>query len=244
MNRLDTKNRFGLLIIIVVIAAGVILSGCGSDAAGGLLPADEERCRDTMPEDGAALAAGLAEALGGQGLMAYDSDEYVQLFDQAAVEAGVKGAAPLFYLAEGDPGTAIATVDWCGQYWNNQLLVIDPDGTVTPIGEIGQLASILDIQWLDGTWAVITNVGSGMFVVQIHLVGQEDGRWVQLYPPEGSSQPLISVPNWPMVTFVDGYQSLTVAYLDDSAEDVSTESPMVEHHFEWQADHYVEIGGE
>ncbi len=235
------SNGKVLLFMIVLIAAGMIVSGCGSKAAGETLPAGEG---DAMSEEGAAFASGLTEVLGGQGLTSYTSDEFVPLFEQAAAKAGAKDAVPQFYLLEGDPDTVLAIVDWYGLAENYQFVVIEPDGSATYAGQTDTLATILDAQWLDDTWAVITNVGSGMYVVQVYLVGQENDRWVQLYPPKAGGEPLVSVPNWPMAYFADGYRSLTISYIDDSTGDVSLVSPMVEYHFEWQGDHYVKIGGE
>jgi hypothetical protein len=234
------SNGKVLLFMFVLIAAGAILSGCGGKAAGETLPAGE----GVGSEEGTAFASGLTEVLGGRGLMAYTSDDFVPLFEQAAAKAGVRDAVPQFYLLEGDPGTVLALVDWYGLAENYQFMVIEPNGSATFAGQTDRLATILDAQWLDDAWAVTTNVGSGMYVVQVYLVGQKDGRWVQLYPPKEGGEPLVSVPNWPMSYFADGYRSLTISYIDESEAGVSIDSPMVEYHFEWQDDHYVEIGGE
>jgi hypothetical protein len=231
-----------MLFVIVLFAAGMIVSGCGSKAAGEAPPAEEE---SALSEDEAALVDGLAAVLNGRGLMSYSSDAFVGLFEQAAAKAGISDAAPQFYLLEGDPGTILAIVDWYGLAQNYQFLVIEPDGNVTFAGQTDELATVLDAQWLDDAWAVVTNVGSGMYVVQIHLIGQqEDGRWGQFYPPKEGGEPLVSAPNWPMTYFSDGYRTLTISYIDDSGGGVSVVSPMVEYHYEWQDDHYVKIGGE
>ncbi|MBN1122698.1 MAG: hypothetical protein JXJ17_16590 [Anaerolineae bacterium] len=235
-----------VLFVIALLAVGVILSACGSE------PVEEPDLysaaasySDSLPDDGDVMAASLVEVLGGHGLFDYNSDEYVQLFTDAAAGAELVDASPMFYLLEGDIGIVLAIVDWYGQYRNYQFLVIEPDGSVTFAGQTDDLATILDAQWLGDTWAVVTSVGSGMYVVKIHLIGQQDGQWVQFYPSEEGSEPLVSAPDWPMAYFSDGYRSLTISYMNDSSSGgVSVVSPMVEYHFEWQDDHYVEIGGE
>ena len=236
----DGKN-YALFVIVLL---GVILSGCGGEPVEESgLPSEPPSYSESQSGEGDTLAASLTKVFYGRGLFGHDSEEYVQLFTDAAADAGLADAAPLFYLLEGEADAVLAIVDWYGQNRNYQFMVIESDGSTTFAGQTDDLAAILDAQRLDDTWAVITSVGSGMYVVKIHLIGKQDGRWVHLYPPE-DEEPLVSVPNWPMAYFSDGYRLLTISYLDDSSDEVSVVSPMVEYYFEWQDDHYVEIGGD
>ncbi len=213
--------------------AALALAACQSKMWSQVFPSPEARCLRTFTDAHDNLADALEGTLAGQNLADLAVIEVMAVFRRAAKEAGIRKANPQLILPEGD-GTYLAVVDWCFTNWSYQIYVIGPSGDVTYVGETEQLSTVLDAQWLGDAWVVITNTGTGEYVVHLKFIAQHDGEWAQIYPSVGGPvvEPLmLRAKNWPVFTFEDGYERLTVAVLQD---DDST----LETIYAWQDDHY------
>jgi hypothetical protein len=220
-------------MVALLALAALALAACRSKAWSQVFPPPEARCLRTWSDAHDNLADALEDSLAGQNLADKDGAGVMAVFRRAAREAGIRKANPQLALPEGD-GTYLAVVDWCGTNWSWQIYVIDRSGDVTYVGETEVLSGLINIQWLDETWVVITNASPGEYVIHLRLIAQRDGEWAQIYPSVGGPavEPLmLRAKNWPVFTFEDGYERLIVAVLQDDGSTLETI-------YAWQDDHY------
>jgi hypothetical protein len=197
----------------------------------------EQRCLASLTRRRDALPDAIAGQVDGIGSTDPASVDWEAVFEGAARNAGVRKPEVDTIVVEGDPGVFLVAVDWCYGYSGHDLYVVDLAGDVWPLPAAGSMA-LPDVRWLGDAWAVVTDYGSGLHLVRVHLIAERDGGWAQIYrsdqPPAGSQPLMWSSPDMPELVFEDGYRLLTVKWIEPGGETMRVL-------YEWRDGRYVPV---
>jgi hypothetical protein len=250
--RQPVRKRRGAAAAALLLLTASLLSACqggqvqvlAGQVRAALFPPrpDWQRCQVSSSRAGDRLPGAVEALLVARGGGEMGTGEWRSIFEQAAVDAGVRESRVIFVLTGEQDGARLVAVQWCNyaECTLYDLYVIEESGKVWPVGQYRDLGGLVDVQWLDGAWIVVTIVPSADRWYQnraIRIIGQGDDGWTPLYSSADGDDPLVftSVEMQPVFVFEDGYRRLTVTWQDMGRR-------MYESTYEWRDGMYVLAG--
>lgn len=250
--RQPVRKRRGVAAVALLLLTASLLSACqggqvqalAGQVRAALFPPrpDWQRCLVSSSRARDRLPGAVEVLLTARGGGEMETGEWRGIFEQAAVDAGVRESRVIFVLTGEQDGVRLAAVQWCNyaECALYDLYVIEESGEVWPVGQYRDLGGLVDMRWLGDAWIVVTIVPSTDHWHQdraIRIIGQGDDGWAPLYSSADGEDPLVftSVEMQPVFVFEDGYRRLTVTWQDMGRR-------MYESTYEWQDGTYVLAG--
>ena len=196
---------------------GDLIAGVQATVSALPLPEDSQSCPQAFIAYERGMVEALAHLLASPEAQGLSVDRLAAAFDQGTREAGIPAGSLLLELIPGPPEVYLAAAQWCGAQHGRTLYVLDRAGMIWRVGltEGFILPGSDDVRWLGDRWAVISDLGSGLYALRVQIVAWQNGKWALVYqsddPPRGESV-LWNAPERPTLIFEGGHKRLRVIW--------------------------------